>query len=196
MSSPLQPPSGITISMLGDHPVLNLLNTVARIDDSLVDAFQSDQDVLEWLAQSGWPVEPKPILRPAALLHAARSLRETIRSLVEKKKAGKRISAEPLNAFLAEASSYLELVPEKNGGFTLQRRWQQNTAQQILAPIAEAAAELFATGDFNLVKHCEDQDCVLWFYDRTRSHHRRWCSMALCGNRHKVAAFRKRRQKS
>jgi predicted RNA-binding Zn ribbon-like protein len=32
------------------------------------------------------------------------------------------------------------------------------------------------------------------FYDRTKSHKRRWCSMALCGNRHKVAEFRKRRQ--
>ena len=34
----------------------------------------------------------------------------------------------------------------------------------------------------------------LMFYDRTKSHKRRWCSMALCGNRHKVAEFRKRRQ--
>jgi predicted RNA-binding Zn ribbon-like protein len=53
---------------------------------------------------------------------------------------------------------------------------------------------LLATGDFSLVRRCENAACVLWFYDRTRSHHRRWCSMARCGNRHKVAAFRKRRR--
>ena len=43
-----------------------------------------------------------------------------------------------------------------------------------------------------LIRECEHPDCVLWFYDRTKSHRRRWCSMALCGNRHKVAEFRKR----
>nr|WP_254214234.1 CGNR zinc finger domain-containing protein [Burkholderia multivorans] len=33
---------------------------------------------------------------------------------------------------------------------------------------------------------------MLWFLDRTKSHRRRWCSKALCGNRQKVAAFRRR----
>ncbi|MNH42693.1 CGNR zinc finger [compost metagenome] len=68
------------------------------------------------------------------------------------------------------------------------------TAEQYLAPLAESAAELMAEGDFDLVRVCEHPDCVLWFYDRTKSHRRRWCSMALCGNRHKVAEFRKRKQ--
>jgi len=58
---------------------------------------------------------------------------------------------------------------------------------------AEAAAELLAEGDFELIRRCESESCVLWFYDRTKSHRRRWCSMASCGNRHKVAAFRSRR---
>jgi predicted RNA-binding Zn ribbon-like protein len=34
----------------------------------------------------------------------------------------------------------------------------------------------------------------LWFSDQTKSHQRRWCSMEMCGNRHKVAAYRKRRR--
>ncbi|MNR58262.1 CGNR zinc finger [compost metagenome] len=68
------------------------------------------------------------------------------------------------------------------------------TAEQYLAPLAEMAAQLLVEGDFNLVRECEHPDCVLWFYDRTKSHRRRWCSMALCGNRHKVAEFRKRKQ--
>lgn len=47
--------------------------------------------------------------------------------------------------------------------------------------------------DFALVRQCEHSDCVLWFHDTTKSHRRRWCAMALCGNRHKVSEFRKRR---
>jgi predicted RNA-binding Zn ribbon-like protein len=61
-------------------------------------------------------------------------------------------------------------------------------------PVAEAVATLLAKGDFSLVRKCESPDCTLWFHDRTKSHHRRWCSMALCGNRMKVAAFRARQK--
>jgi len=69
--------------------------------------------------------------------------------------------------------------------------WRSD-ADQLLAPLAEQAGELIATGDFTLVRQCEHSECILWFYDRTKSHRRRWCSMALCGNRHKVAEHRKR----
>ena len=69
---------------------------------------------------------------------------------------------------------------------------RKDTAEAILGPVAEAAAELLARTDFELVKRCEDETCVLWFTDRTKSHRRRWCSMLLCGNRHKVAAYRRR----
>jgi predicted RNA-binding Zn ribbon-like protein len=72
--------------------------------------------------------------------------------------------------------------------------WQQDTLASILAPVTQAAADLLATADFTFVKRCEDDNCVLWFSDQTKSHQRRWCSMDLCGNRHKVAAYRKRRR--
>jgi predicted RNA-binding Zn ribbon-like protein len=42
------------------------------------------------------------------------------------------------------------------------------------------------------VKRFEGEACILWFADQTRSHHRRWCSTKICGNRQKVAAYRKR----
>jgi predicted RNA-binding Zn ribbon-like protein len=70
---------------------------------------------------------------------------------------------------------------------------QQNTAESILAPVAEAVAELLVKADFQLIKRCEDESCVFWFSDQTKSHHRRWCSAQICGNRNKVAAYRKRR---
>jgi predicted RNA-binding Zn ribbon-like protein len=68
------------------------------------------------------------------------------------------------------------------------------SVEQCRAPVAEAAAQLLAEGEFQLVRVCEHPDCTLWFYDRTKSHKRRWCSMAVCGNRHKVAEYRKRQQ--
>ena len=191
-SLPVPPP---TPPRVADHLALELLNTVFVLNGELVDSLQSDSDILRWLADTGWPVKgnlanPKP----DNLLHSARTLREAIRKLVETRKAGKRADVAHFNAFLAESQSHLKLSPGKGGTLNIEREWKQQTPEEILAPIAEAAAELLATGDFNLVRRCEDSECVLWFYDRTRSHRRRWCSMATCGNRNKVAAFRKRHQ--
>jgi len=197
MSKATQPVAHNEAIMLGDHPALDILNTVSRVDGELVDSLQSDRDVVLWLSRAGWPLENELAnLRSSALLHAARTLREEIRTLVERRKAGKRIDVGALNAFLAEARSHLELVPNQERGLSLERQWKRRTPEQALAPLAESAADLLASGDFSLVRRCEDEDCVLWFYDRTKSHHRRWCSMAACGNRHKVAAFRKRQQGS
>jgi predicted RNA-binding Zn ribbon-like protein len=48
--------------------------------------------------------------------------------------------------------------------------------------------------DFSQVKACEGPACTLLFVDHTRSHARRWCSMAICGNRAKQAAHRSRQK--
>jgi predicted RNA-binding Zn ribbon-like protein len=196
MSNPEQSRAHVEPILVGDHPALDFLNTVSRINETVVDSLQSDEDVVQWLAHTAWPVEKSAGLRPSALAHSARTLREAIRRLVEKRKAGKRADPAALNAFLAAAKSYAELTQKKDGNLQLKRKWKQRSAEEILAPVAEAAADLLANGDFSLVRRCENAECVLWFYDRTKSHHRRWCSMANCGNRHKVAAFRKRRQQN
>jgi predicted RNA-binding Zn ribbon-like protein len=53
-------------------------------------------------------------------------------------------------------------------------------------------AQLVCSEDFTFVKACEGQACMLLFLDRTRRRARRWCSMSVCGNRAKQAAFRTR----
>ncbi|MFD0851862.1 CGNR zinc finger domain-containing protein, partial [Actinomadura adrarensis] len=46
------------------------------------------------------------------------------------------------------------------------------------------------------IKKCGRSDCVLHFLDTTKNGTRRWCSMAICGNRAKAARHyqRTRRQ--
>jgi predicted RNA-binding Zn ribbon-like protein len=178
--------------MLSDHPVLEFLNTRPMVEGRLEDLLQTDGDVLSTLTRLGWPTT----FEGTGLLTVARNLREMLRHLVENRKAGIPLDLAPLKKFLAQARSHLELNQDKNGSFGVHRVWEHRTPQQALAPVAEAAAELLAIGDFQLIRRCESESCVLWFYDRTKSHRRRWCSMASCGNRHKVAAFRDRRSKT
>lgn len=177
--------------ILADDPALDLLNTTPKVDGVLVDFFQRDEDVVRWLVAAGFTAEGEPVT--SGLLAAARGLREALRKLVLRRKAGERGDLAPLNAYLAEAQSFPQLAWDRSKALTITRVRQEKTAMQRMGPVAEAAAELLVTGDFDLVRQCEDASCVLWFYDRTKSHHRRWCSMATCGNRNKVAAYRKRR---
>ncbi|MEM7516499.1 MAG: CGNR zinc finger domain-containing protein, partial [Planctomycetota bacterium] len=58
--------------------------------------------------------------------------------------------------------------------------------------IADAAATLIATGDRRRFKACSGHDCILHFLDTSRNGTRRWCSMAGCGNRSKVASHYRR----
>lgn len=52
--------------------------------------------------------------------------------------------------------------------------------------------DLVCHADFRLIRACEGTACTLMFLDRTKAHARRWCSMAVCGNRAKAAAHRAR----
>ena len=178
---------------LAGHLGLDFLNTRVRVKGKLVDLFQGDEDVLHWLKFAGLPV-PKfgADVARISLLDSARTLRENFRSLVEKRKAGQRGDPSVLNRFLSGAQSHPRLVWNKPRSLKIEKVRPKATAEAILGPVAEAAAELLADADFKLVKRCEDDTCVLWFCDQTKSHHRRWCSMMLCGNRHKVAAYRRR----
>jgi predicted RNA-binding Zn ribbon-like protein len=190
-----QPSAKLRALFLAGHPALDFLNTRMRLNGELVDFFRGDEDVLDWLRQAGFPA-PKAAgqLQRRSLLRAALRLRENFRALLEKRKAGRRGSVAVLNSFLAAGPSHPKLVWNAPRAVSVERIRGQGTAEAILAPVAESAAELLATGNFALVKHCEDETCVLWFADQTKAHRRRWCSMAICGNRNKVAAYRKRAQ--
>lgn len=134
----------------------------------------------------------------------ARAFRKWLRTLVISK-MGKRFQAKasalaPLNDLLALENGYsqIELVRPRKGDTPhaiLRRipRWE--TAQELLQPLAEAAADLICHQDFQLIRACEGTGCILVFLDRTRAHSRRWCSMAICGNRAKVAAHRAKQAK-
>jgi CGNR zinc finger len=47
-------------------------------------------------------------------------------------------------------------------------------------------------GTWHRFRRCADPTCLTVFYDRTKNHSGKWCSMQSCGNRNKVRAFRER----
>lgn len=179
---------------VGDHLAMDLLNTEGRTQGRVVDYWSTDKDVLQWLARHGVAhVSKGKAVAPEGLLEQARALRAQARELIAKRKEGKAGDIRGLNQYLQAYVSAPQLERESDGSFKLNRIPRADTLSSLLGPVAEAVAQLLIEGDFALVKQCEHPDCILWFYDRTKSHKRRWCSMAQCGNRYKAAQFRSRR---
>ncbi|WP_322617930.1 CGNR zinc finger domain-containing protein [Pseudomonas sp. BIC9C] len=178
--------------VLADHPALDLLNTRMMVEGQRRDLLNSDADVARWLEQIGFGSATEVAVGDGHLLDQLRKLRDCIESGLVARRENRAADPAPLNAFLLRVVP--QLVWEEAGAPVLDWFQQGDAGHQRLARLAYAAAELLAEGDFSLVRKCESPECSLMFYDRTKSHKRRWCSMALCGNRHKVAEFRKRRQ--
>jgi predicted RNA-binding Zn ribbon-like protein len=180
---------------VGDHAAIDFINTVHMVDGVLTDTLHSDDDVRRWMARSELPLAGSSTKwADGELLNAARHLREIAVEGLESRKAKRRFPMGELNAFLSHALSYPQLEA-KGSQSRVKRSYLARVPQEFLAPVAEAVADLLANANFDLIRQCAGEKCVLWFYDRTKSHHRRFCSAALCGNRAKVSAYRARQRR-
>jgi predicted RNA-binding Zn ribbon-like protein len=120
----------------------------------------------------------KTSLRSAfrALLHQERVLQEWI---------------EPINEILRITEGHDELVADTSR-WKLEFFAREGGLDWLLAAVARSAAEIIAEGSHTHLRLCANPGCGLFFWDDSRTRRRRWCSMAVCGNRHKVASFVRR----
>jgi predicted RNA-binding Zn ribbon-like protein len=100
-----------------------------------------------------------------------------------------------LNSLLERDEAFSQISRHRNSNgdrleLRTMRRWR--SPESLLLPIGEALATFVCEEDFANVKACEGHCCTLVFADHTRRRARRWCSMAVCGNRAKQAAHRGR----
>jgi predicted RNA-binding Zn ribbon-like protein len=199
----------------GDHLALDFINSRSTPLGVWTDWLRDGIDLVDWLEEAG-AIETADATRFRddagarkaldEIADRARILREWLRGFVARH-AGRKIGAKavaelgPLNDLLARSDIYWQV--ETRGAprdaaapgqrplrLRTVRRW--TTPEQLLQPLAEAIANLVCNEDFRLIRECEGKACVLYFLDKTKAHARRWCSMALCGNRAKAAAHRAR----
>lgn len=192
---------------VADAAGLDFLNTKAMPSDVMLDWLDDGEAFLRWM-EAARLVEPGDIgtvRRQAApgeidaVAAQARALREWFRGFVAPRlrnslKPEDLDALAPLNALLARDARYSQIVlaPGASPPFMLSERRARPTPAALLQPIAAAMAELVCAADFAQVKQCEGEGCTLLFLDKTRGKARRWCSMAICGNRAKQAAHRRK----
>ena len=136
----------------------------------------------------------EPVAVDSVLLKILR-LRECLRAVfaaVEERRDYPKAWVAPINEILRVTEGHDELVPQ-GGRWRMEFIARESGLEWLLAAIARSAAELIVEGQTAPVKRCANPGCRLFFYDDSRTRQRRWCSMAVCGNRHKVAAFLRRK---
>jgi predicted RNA-binding Zn ribbon-like protein len=193
---------------IADSLGLDFLNSIATPVDTPVDWLDSGDGLLKWLAQAKLvPADVLDELKARAMpgeldsvADQARALREWFRGFV-RKHMGRPLTSKalhdlaPINSLLERDEAFRQISRHHHGDgsrleLRMMRRWR--SPESLLLPIGEALATFVCEENFANVKACEGPVCTLLFADRTRRRARRWCSMAVCGNRAKQAAHRGR----
>ena len=126
-----------------------------------------------------------------ALLLKARRLGSALRKVFAATLRKQRIAGEwiePLNEILRITEGHDELVGQA-GVWKIEFVAREGGLDWLLAAVARSGAEIIVEGARARLRLCANPHCGLFFYDNSRTRRRRWCSMAVCGNRSKVAAF-------
>lgn len=112
----------------------------------------------------------------------------------------------------AALRSFVEIAPDRRQGSSGDRLWRvtadfplvvslSGAEGPILQPLAGSSAlghvlaefhGLARSGRLDRLKMCASEECKWIFFDRSKPGNRRWCSSALCGNRHKTRSYRQR----
>ncbi len=128
------------------------------------------------------------------MLRRARELREAIFrvfSAIARESSPPTEATRRLNEALPQALARLRLVEDEPG---FRWDWEEDDAlDRVLWPVVRSAAELLTSDQLDRVRECAAEDCAWLFIDGSKNRSRRWCDMAVCGNRSKVRRFRERR---
>jgi predicted RNA-binding Zn ribbon-like protein len=189
---------------VGEHPAIDFANTISTAQGEWTEHFRAWSDIVDWLSLTGLSTDPSFNLsasRGAESLKRVLELRQTWKDVLAQLLAGGDVSnefMERLNRLLGSDSFRETLRRDGKHRFHLVRSVSHLSGERLVLVIFARQIALFlAEANLKYLRRCANTtSCVLYFYDTTKNHRRRWCSVTACGNRHKVAEFRKRQRKT
>jgi predicted RNA-binding Zn ribbon-like protein len=193
--------------LVGNQAALDLANTLIATKGLPLELLPDFPSFCRWLSKTGLaPADAIKLMtrtwshpQEEAFLAGLKDYRAKIKELIAALSRKKPVPAsfiEATNGLLRSAGAVLQV--EAKGSKTFARTWPLDWTQpkSVLGRIAETGLQLVCDCDLSLVRECENPECVLAFYDTTKNHKRRWCSMEICGNRHKAALHRRKVQRA
>jgi predicted RNA-binding Zn ribbon-like protein len=174
---------------LAGHVALDLPGTLAaRLKPSPRELLSQPDDLGRWLIAAQLSTAAPEVTQADLML--ARTLRESIYTLALARIDGGALpddARRKLNRIAADDGAVPKLDARS-------RVHLSGSARAYLASIAGDAIRLFGSQMSDRIRQCEGKTCALLFLDTSRAGDRRWCSMSGCGNRAKVADFRRRQR--
>ena len=174
----------------GGHAALDFAATLAaRMKPSPRELLTFPADLDRWLVAAGLASQ---LPSTADDLSDARALREAIYSLSIAVIAGTPMLSDAVSTLnrIAQAPSAVPHLGDDG------RLHLDGPPAAFLATLARDAILLFGGDQACRLRQCESDSCALLFLDTSRGGDRRWCSMTGCGNKAKVAEFRRRRREA
>lgn len=188
----------LSIPIVGGAHWLNLVNTEYLSQKQPVDLLQDEHSLAAWLYQSGLSENPATLLthieKRDYLRHQLRILRDISKLVIKDLHEHAVVTADTLqrlDAFLHSIPLRVEIKLE--AGTIIERYRAAAETDDLLYQIAISIVHTLQNVPADRIRTCEHEECVLYFADTSKAGKRRWCSMESCGNRHKVAAFLKRK---
>ena len=189
---------------VGNHLALDFLNTQPVQDGEAMELLPDFAALLRWFQAAGLlstgdvAVLERQWGQSAAArrtVEAIRGFREKLRKEVLEWEQGHivhRSAIDELNRLMASYPMRARLRKRNGKELLTELYFNRQRPEDLFAPLAQAAATLFAHTNRDRVRKCDQ--CVLHFVDTSKKGTRRWCSMQLCGNRLKVAVYAARRR--
>jgi predicted RNA-binding Zn ribbon-like protein len=186
---------------VANRPILDLLNTKPLLADGPTELLADVRALERWLIASGTvtSVRDKAAVRgwrnsaeAEAFLRQLIAFRERLRDAVLRIESGML----PSDVFVSEVNSLLLQYPrltslrKRDGKLVRETIVDFHEPADLWAPIVDATADLLVKTETSRIRKCES--CVVHFFDSSKKGSRRWCSMNICGNRLKVAAYQRR----
>jgi predicted RNA-binding Zn ribbon-like protein len=188
---------------LGNHCALDFLNTRPVQNGESLELLPDFSALLRWFQaadllsareaatlRQDWGKSP----RAQRTLDAIRDFREKLRKELRAWEDGVALhhcTVDELNRLMENHPMRTRLKASAKVP-TTELWFEARQPEDLFAPLAHSAATLFSLADRSRVRECAH--CVLHFYDTSKKGTRRWCSMHLCGNRLKVAAYAARQR--
>ena len=198
------------LELAGNALCLDFANTVNARPTAQRDYLAGYAGLLAWSVYAGAlpasavePLEPQSSGPAAqAVLRDAHRLRNSVYSVFSAIADGRRPERGEvgrLGAAYAGALANVRIasgagLSPGDGASAYELTWPVR-ADQLAAPlwpVARSAGELLVSGPLERVGECPS--CGWLFLDTSRNGTRRWCSMATCGSRDKMARYHRRRR--
>lgn len=190
---------------VANRPVLDFLNTKPVLAQGPTELLTDFDALGRWLIASEIvsSAKTKSLLRSWRHLPEAGSFlkdlivfRERLRDAVVRMESGSTPSGEfvqEVNAGLLQFPPIMALR-KREGRIVREPFFEPKRPTDIWAPILDGAADLLSEPESDRIRQCEA--CVVHFFDTSKKGSRRWCSMNICGNKLKVAAYQRRKRDS